>query len=408
MPKHVAIYIFNNDDKHGLIETVMSGKVISEFSNLKGALFSEITLNRFLDEEIRHGKFNISTETKNSLQYSSEGERKKALLLYIISQNPDFLVIDNVFGNLDIASQAVIENNLTDLSKSISIVQITNRKDDILPFINTLYHLKERELVKINNTNKFDETQQTIFLKNLPQPNNTLRNVSNPLVKFDKVSVNYSDRPILNSISWEIKLGEFWQLIGPNGSGKSTILSMIFGNNPKAYGQNITLFGVKKGSGESIWDIKQKIGYFSSEMLRGFKRNDAIGNMIVSGFFDTIGLYKTPTNAQIKIAQQWLHVLNMFDSRKQSFLSLSRGHQRLVLIARAMVKNPPLLILDEPTNGLDDFDATLFCELINKIASETNTAIVYVSHRKENGLNPNFIYKLSPSKIGSTGKRLKI
>lgn len=405
MPKHVAVYISNKDDKHRLIEAVMSGKLIPEFSNLKGALFSEITLNRFIDEEIRHGQFNIATETKNSLQHSSEGERKKALLLHIISQKPDFLVIDNVFGNLDVTSQALIKNKLIHLSKRISIVQIANRKSDILPFINTIFQLKDYELVKVNNTNKFNETHQNIFFKNVPQPGNTFKDTSNPLVKFDKVSVNYRDRPILNAISWEIKLGEFWQLIGPNGSGKSTILSMIFGDNPKAYGQNITLFGVKKGSGESIWDIKQKIGYFSSEMLRGFKRNDAIGNMIVSGFFDTIGLYKTPTNAQIKIAQHWLHVLNMFDIRKQSFLSLSRGHQRLVLIARAMVKNPPLLILDEPTNGLDDSDATLFCVLINKIASETNTAILYVSHRKEAGLQPDFVYQLTPSEIGSTGRQ---
>lgn len=407
MPEHVAVYISNNDDKHRLIETVISGKLISDFSNLKGALFSEITLNRYIDEEIRHGQFNVTTERKNNLQHSSEGEQKKALLQHVISQNPDFLVIDNVFGNLDISAQAAIENKLNDLSKSISIVQITNRKRDILPFINTLFQLKNHELVKINNTNEIGEIHQNIFLKALPKPDSTFKDPSNPLVKFDKVSVSYRDKPILKAISWEIKLGEFWQLIGPNGSGKSTILSMIFGDNPKAYGQNITLFGLKKGSGESIWEIKQKIGYFSSEMLRGFKRNDAIGNMIVSGFFDTIGLYKTPTSAQIKMAQHWLHVLNMFDLRKQSFLSLSRGHQRLVLIARAMVKNPPLLILDEPTNGLDDCDVRLFCALINKIASETSTAILYVSHRKEEGLNPDFIYELLPSKIGSVGKQVK-
>ena len=405
MHKHIAVYISNNDDKQRLIENVMSGKLISEFSNLKGALFSEITLNRFIDEEIRHGQFNVTTETKNSLVNSSEGERKKALLLHIISQKPDYLVLDNVFGNLDVSSQSTIENTLTDLSAKIPIIQIANRKRDILSFMSSVFQLKDNELIEINSTYKLNNTHQKIFFESLPQTVNAFKGINNPLIKFDRVFVNYRDRPILNAISWEIKLGEFWQLIGPNGSGKSTILSMIFGDNPKAYGQNITLFGVKKGSGESIWEIKQKIGYFSSEMLRGFKRNDAIGNMIVSGFLDTIGLYKTPTNSQIKIAQHWLYVLNMFDIRKQSFLSLSRGHQRLVLIARAMVKNPPLLILDEPTNGLDDADATLFCELINKIALETNTAILYVSHRKEENLKPDFVYELIPTKTGSIGKQ---
>ncbi|WP_405292727.1 ATP-binding cassette domain-containing protein [Algibacter sp. Ld11] len=378
------------------------GELLPSFSKLNGALFSEIVLNKFIDEEIRHGKNDVATETKNSLLHSSEGERKKALLDHIIAQKPDYLVIDNVFGNLDVATQAHIEKQLEALSKTISIIQIANRKFDFLGFIKNTYKLKEGKLVEFSNTE--NKVEAFHFVEALPFLERHNENeILNPLVRFNKVSIHYRERPILKEISWEIKSGEFWQLMGPNGSGKSTMLSMIFGDNPKAYGQDITLFGVKKGSGESIWDIKQKIGYFSSEMLRGFTRRDAIGNMVVSGFFDTVGLYKTPTNAQIKIAQQWLRVLNMFDIRKQCFLSLSRGHQRLVLIARAMVKNPPLLILDEPTNGLDDSDAALFCELINKISAETNTAILYVSHRKEANLDPDFIYQLVPSENGSEG-----
>ncbi len=402
MQTHLAIYISNSFDKESLIKTIFLGELLPSFSKLNGALFSEIVLNKFIDEEIRHGKNDVATETKNSLLHSSEGERKKALLDHIIAQKPDYLVIDNVFGNLDVATQAHIEKQLEALSKTISIIQIANRKFDFLGFIKNTYKLKEGKLVEFSNTE--NKVEAFHFVEALPFLERHNENeILNPLVRFNKVSIHYRERPILKEISWEIKSGEFWQLMGPNGSGKSTMLSMIFGDNPKAYGQDITLFGVKKGSGESIWDIKQKIGYFSSEMLRGFTRRDAIGNMVVSGFFDTVGLYKTPTNAQIKIAQQWLRVLNMFDIRKQCFLSLSRGHQRLVLIARAMVKNPPLLILDEPTNGLDDSDAALFCELINKISAETNTAILYVSHRKEANLDPDFIYQLVPSENGSEG-----
>lgn len=404
MQTHLAIYISNSFDKESLIKTIFLGELLPSFSKLNGALFSEIVLNKFIDEEIRHGKNDVATETKNSLLHSSEGERKKALLDHIIAQKPDYLVIDNVFGNLDVATQAHIEKQLEALSKTISIIQIANRKFDFLGFIKNTYKLKEGKLVKFSNTeNKVEAFHFVEALPFLERHNHNDNEILNPLVRFNKVSIHYRERPILKEISWEIKSGEFWQLMGPNGSGKSTMLSMIFGDNPKAYGQDITLFGIKKGSGESIWDIKQKIGYFSSEMLRGFTRRDAIGNMVVSGFFDTVGLYKTPTNAQIKIAQQWLRVLNMFDIRKQCFLSLSRGHQRLVLIARAMVKNPPLLILDEPTNGLDDSDAALFCELINKISAETNTAILYVSHRKEANLDPDFIYQLVPSENGSEG-----
>ncbi|WP_308993737.1 ATP-binding cassette domain-containing protein [Mariniflexile litorale] len=405
MKNHIAIYISNNDDKLLLIERIISGSTFKELTNLKYALFSEITLNKFIEEEMIHGQFDVQTDTKNSLLHSSEGERKKALLHHIISQNPDYIITDNVFGNLDVEKQAAIEKTLTTLSNKTLIVQITNRKEEILPFINKVYTVEGHALVPFNKQVAKDINTPIRFVEALPKPYRPIADNINPLIKFNKVSVAYQDRPILNAISWEIKRGEFWQLLGANGAGKSTMLSMIYGDNPKAYGQDITLFGVKKGSGESVWDIKRKIGYFSSEMLRGFKRLDSIANMIVSGFFDSVGLYKEPTNEQINITEQWLHVLNMYPIRKQNFLELSKGHQRLVLIARAMVKHPPLLILDEPTNGLDDFDVNLFTELINKIAKETDTAILYVSHRKEAGLNPDFMYQLTPNPTGSTGKQ---
>ncbi len=408
LKNHIAIYITNNDDKQRLIERIVSGEVFEGFANLKHALFSEITLDKFIDEEMVHGRFDVLTEKKNSLLHASEGERKKALLNHIILQNPDYIIADNVFGNLDAAKQAAIEKTLAALSSKTLIVQITNRKEEVLSIIDRTYTLQNDTLVEFNQVEALDTNKPITFVEALPQPYRPIPEHIDPLVKFNKVSVSYEGRPILNAISWEINRGEFWQLIGANGSGKSTMLSMIYGDNPKAYGQDMMLFGVKKGSGESVWDVKNKIGYFSSDMIRGFKRLDSIGNMVVSGFFDSVGLYQTPTNEQIKITGQWLHVLQMYHIRKHNFLELSKGHQRLVLIARAMVKHPPLLILDEPTNGLDDFDAKLFSELINKIAKETDTAILYVSHRKEAGLNPDFIYELTPNRTGSTGHKTKV
>ncbi len=397
----------NNESKDTVIEQIKQGYLIKGLETLKGILFSEITLNNFIQEERVHGQFKVKTITKNALKNSSQGERKQALLEFVIKQNPDYIILDNVLGNLDANAQSRILHKLKHIGSKVLLVQLTNRSDDILPFIKTLYKVNNNVL-KPFKKGVTGMLQETSFINALPQPDAPFNALINPIVKFTNVSVSYLERPILNGINWEIKTGEFWHLIGPNGSGKSTILSMIFGENPKAFGQNILLFGNKKGSGESVWDIKRKIGYFSSDMLLGFTRLDSVGNMIVSGFFDTIGLYKTPTNTQIKIAQQWLEVLGMSHIKTKDFLALSNGHQRLVLIARAMVKHPPLLILDEPTNGLDDHDANLFCQLINKIARETQTAILYVSHRKEKTLlNPDFIYELVPEKTGSLGRVIK-
>ncbi|MDO5972073.1 ATP-binding cassette domain-containing protein [Flavivirga aquimarina] len=404
MYHHTAFYISNKDNKKKLIEGIISGEILSDYIDLKGALFSELTVNKIIEEEKRHGRFDVVTSTKNSLEKSSEGERRKALLAHIISKKPDYIIVDNVFDNLDVNAQENIVSTLSDLSKQISIIQIANRRLDILPFIEKVYKLQEGNL--IDDVHLKNQPTQPNFIASIPKYESQIQIKGNTLIKFNDVTINYKDRTIVKNIFWEVKKEEFWHLKGPNGSGKSTLLSLITGDNVKGYNKDVMLFGVKKGSGESVWDIKKKIGYFSSEMLRGFKRLDSIGNMIASGFYDTIGLYKTPTNAQIKITHQWLHVLNMYDIRKKNFLELSRGHQRLVLIARAMVKNPPLLILDEPLTGLDDNDISLFSELINKIAQESNTSILYVSHRKEPGLNPDYIYELIPGECGSIGREI--
>ena len=408
MQKHIALYISNKDDKNKLVEHILSKNFIVDYSKLKGAIFSKKTLDKFIDEEVRHGNFDVVTSTKNSLLNSSEGERKKALLKHLVLQNPEYILVDNVFGNLDVNAQKNIEKTLTSLSYKIPVIQITNRKKEVLPFIDNLYKLENQKLVLYKEIDILKKEEIKYFSQDLPKPYSLIKSQFDSLIKFNNVTISYGNRTIVNNINWEIRPGEFWQLIGPNGSGKSTLLSLISGDNPKAYNQDITLFGVKKGSGESVWDVKRKIGYFSSEYLRGFERLHSIEKMIISGFFDSIGLYKIPSERQIMLAHQWLKVLNMFNVKDKSFLSLSVGHQRLVLIARAMVKHPPLLILDEPTNGLDDNDAELFSKLVNKIATESNTAILYVSHRKEESLlKPSFIYQLLPEPTGSVGKTIK-
>ena len=192
-------------------------------------------------------------------------------------------------------------------------------------------------------------------------------------------------------------------MAGPNGSGKSTLLALITGDSAKGYGQNLLLFGVRKGSGESVWEIKKKIGYFTPIMSSQFERQDSIEQMIVSGFFDSVGLYIQPSDRQIQLAREWLVVIGMTSQKNKPFRFLSVGQQRMVLVARAMVKHPPLLILDEPCAGLDDEMAAIFTTLIHTIAAETNTAILYVSHKDEAGLMPDKVFQLSPSAGGSIG-----
>jgi len=307
VPKHIAIYISNKENKNKFLNRITSGELIKELFNLNGAVFSEIKLNKFIEEEIRYGHFDIQTKTKNSLRNSSEGERKKALLSHILLQNPDYIVLDNVFDSLDIKSQSEIKNKLIQLSNQLLVVQITTRKIDILSFIKEVFMLQDGKLQFLDITKKNKESSGRV-IRNIPKSYKLEKKNFKSLIKLKNVNVSYGQRPILKNIYWEIKPNEFWQLIGPNGSGKSTILTLISGDNPKGFLQDMTLFGMKKGSGETVWDIKRHIGFFSSEMLIGFKRSDTIENMIISGFSDSIGLYNDPTDIQIDIAQKWLRI----------------------------------------------------------------------------------------------------
>jgi len=252
------------------------------------------------------------------------------------------------------------------------------------------------EIIKDEDADSFRRAQsQDInphFFR-LPQGYAENHTDTDPLIELRAVSVHYAEKQVLNNVNWIIRKGEFWQLTGPNGAGKSTLISMITGDNPKAYGQNMMLFGRKKGSGESIWDIKRQIGYFTPDMIHQFTRVDTVENMIISGLNDSVGLYIEPSDLQKDIARGWLDMLGT-SFRNRTFQNLSLGQQRMVMVARAMVKHPPLLILDEPTIELDDANSRLFIDMVKAIASEKQIAIIYVSHRDEENLQPDKIFEL--------------
>ncbi|WP_423998249.1 ATP-binding cassette domain-containing protein [Maribacter sp. IgM3_T14_3] len=404
--KHWVIYLDNNSDKKGFLKDIQKGQLPQELQDYKhkiGRFFSAFTLEELIDEEDKHDKKIISSDHQ-ALETMSSGEQKRALLHYLLKENPDYVILDNPFDNLDIAFQEELKTILKDHSKHISFIQLASRKSDTLSFINCYGRLNKNMFTIVKNTSSNDNNITSTFnAVRIPQSITTYSNIESPLIDFKNVSISYGSKKILNAINWTVKKGDFWQLSGANGSGKSTMLSMIFGDNPKAYGQEIYLFGNKKGSGESVWDIKQKIGYYAPAMTLKFNGRHSIEHMLISGLNDSVGLYTIPTELQKRIIKQWLLLLDLYPIKNRYFNTLSTGQQRLVMTARAMVKRPPILILDEPTAGMDDDSAALLVSLVNKFAKETDTAIIFVSHRKEKGLQPERILDLIPSANGSSG-----
>lgn len=408
--KNYAILIDNQSQTRNLVFDVLKGTPIPGFESIQnknGLLFSRSEIERFMDEEERHDTKIITKASSQSLKSMSSGEQKKALLNYLLQQKPDFLVLVNPYDNLDIATQAYLKEKLLSTSKSIPLVQVVSRLDDILSVTTDFFKLDKSILQSyIDEADFWKENKKKSFqfTEVIPPPIEPIIVDGDELVNFKNISVSFDGNQVLDKINWVIKKGEFWQLIGPNGSGKTTMLSMVTGDSHKGYGQDLILFGQKKGSGESVWDLKEKIGYFTPAMTDKFNGYHTLENMVISGIYDSIGLYKKASDQARSLARSWIKLLHLEDKRNMQFLNLTAGEKRLVMTARAMIKHPPLLILDEPTAGLDDENAALFVSLVNKIAEESDTAIVFVSHRKEIGLEPQFDYILEMKKTGSKGK----
>ena len=406
MSAHWAIFLDNDSHKRAFIANLMSNNPPKEFEGLAskvGMHFSKTAVRAYIEEEKRHGSTKLTTN-KQTLKTMSSGEQKKALLHHILQSDPDYIILDNPFDNLDKATQEALRAQLEQLATDTNLIQLLSRKDDLLPFITNYAQLKKSTVVLINDISQL-ATKAIVFDRSIPPSLNPPPFDQDVLIQLKNISVSYVGKPVLNRIDWTIKKGEFWELKGPNGSGKTTILSMVTGENPKGYGQELYLFGQRKGSGESVWDIKKNIGYFTPALTDSFSGYHSIEHMLISGLNDSIGLYTKPTETQLRLAKEWLLMLNLWPRKDELFYRFSAGQKRLIMCARAMIKHPVLLILDEPTAGLDDSSASLFVALVNKFANESETAIIYVSHRSEPELTPEFVYQLIPGKHGSLGSQ---
>jgi molybdate transport system ATP-binding protein len=195
------------------------------------------------------------------------------------------------------------------------------------------------------------------------------------LVSLRNVTIRYGSKTILDQFSWTINRGERWVLKGPNGAGKSTLLSLITADNPQSYSQDITLFGRKRGTGESIWDIKRNIGYVSPEMHLYFKETGTSFAVVASGLFDLLGVTRKVNEQQTEQVDACLAMFGLGYLRDRPFHTLSTGEQKMILITRAFV--------DEPCQGLDQEQVQRVKDVIDYLAATTDMTLIFVSHYAE-------------------------
>ena len=332
----------------------------------------------------------------------SSGELRKFQLTKALMGKPSLLILDNPFIGLDASTRTFLQDLLCKLIEEthLHVILLLSRTEDIPPFIT---HVVPVEGLVCGEKQKLSLRAEQSEAKSLEDtyvdaPEILCRyaplddKMGAPLddkaeqpevIRLNKVSIRYDERTILKELDWVVRTGEKWALTGDNGSGKSTLLSLICADNPQSYACDISLFGRKRGTGESIWEIKKHIGYVSPEIHRAYLKNMPAIDIVASGLHDSVGLYVRPKPEQRGVCEHWMEVFGIGDLKDRSFLQLSSGEQRLVLLARAFVKDPDLLILDEPLHGLDTRNRAHVKGIIEAFCKHPDKTLIMVSHYQD-------------------------
>lgn len=351
-------------------------------------------------------RMRISQLAGRKLLQLSNGERKRTQMAAALLQKPDLMVLDQPFVGLDVASREQLNGLIAEQMKAgISFVVICS-PELIPPGVSQVLELHAGEQLQLTAVDTFQSKlkhEEAAPAELSPKLLERLSANSEPVedvVRMRKVDVTIGEKQILKNIDWNVKSGEQWALLGHNGAGKTTLLSLVTADNPQGYTNDLVLFDRKRGSGESIWDIKNRIGYVSPELHLYFLRGEGIFNtipgmgskahqrydslscmdVVISGFRNEIGFASEPTDLQRDRAEAWFDALGLTALKGGLFIHASLGEQRSLLLARALVKSPDLLILDEPCQGLDPEQTRRFVQLLDQICRHLQTTLVYVTH----------------------------
>jgi molybdate transport system ATP-binding protein len=326
------------------------------------------------------------------VQALSSGETARVLFARALVQGPRLLILDEPFNGLDARARSeLVDLVMARIADGLKIVLITHRPAELLPAITHLA-LLEAGRIKAQGPR---EAVAPLWVGSAPEkksaarhptpPIQAARTATNvpPLIEMRSVRVTYGEKRVLDRISWAMYPGQHWAIAGPNGAGKTTLLALISGDNLQAYSNEIYLFGRRRGSGESVWEIKKKIGLVTPHFHAGYQKRLTAFEAVCSGWFDSVGLYRRCSSGQKAAARHQMTRHGIDHLAEHPFDRLSHGQQRLVLIARALVKGPPLLILDEPCAGLDTDHRQILLAQLDAIAAEGASQLLYVTHHPD-------------------------
>jgi molybdate transport system ATP-binding protein len=355
------------------------------------------------------GRLEIGNLLFRSVRSLSTGELRKVLIARALMKSPRLLILDEPFEGLDEKGRELLARSIEQLMAGpLRVILVAHHLEEIVSPVTHVLLVKDGQVFRQGPKEEVLTSQNLTRLYGcellLGKNNGTYsvsyapeldREIELPrecqevlpeseegLVEMEDTTVKYGEVVVLDRLNWSMKRGENWAILGPNGAGKSTIVKLILGENLQAYANRIFLFGKRKGSGETIWEIKKRIGFVSAELQAQYRKKMDSYEVIASGFQDSIGLYRAPSREEREAVDRWVDLLEVKDLAKQPFHQLSFGQRRMVLLARAMVKSPLLLIADEPCHGLDVANRRRILKILERIG-RTKTSLLYITDRRE-------------------------
>ena len=322
----------------------------------------------------------------------STGESRKLMVLKALLDEAQLLICDNPFDSLDQGMvQALSETFRLAVESGVAVILLLSNRSDIPDWVEKFGHVEAGLLTVFDGARDAQLARLeaaigagAIVQPGIPECAIRLDAYDAPYIaELNHCTVRYGDRNVLDALTVRLAPLQHTLVTGENGAGKSTLLGLITGDCMQCFSNEVSVFGHRRGTGESVWDVKRQLGLVSNDLHRRYTvRCDAL-SVVCSGFFDSIGLYDTPTEPQIRMGREWLRAVDMADQAQTPFQSLSYGEQRLVLIARAMVKSPLLLVLDEPTQGLDELNRKRVLGFMSAIEARQHSTLLFVSHRQD-------------------------
>lgn len=338
--------------------------------------------------------FGLDPLLRRAVHQLSHGETRKLLLARAWMKHPRLLILDDPFTGLDGAFRDVLRTELDRLAaRGVTLVLVTSRPEELPSCVNRVLCVADHRVDAIVSRSELDVRATAKDWSNhrrserLPESSPAARVLekqgpATALVRMSNVSVRYGASVVLSNASFTLLRGQCWALLGPNGAGKTTLLSLILADNPQGYSNDVEVFGIRRGTGESIWDIKSRIGSASPELHAHMPPEVHALDIVVSGFAGTIHPHADCTPEQTKNAAATLLAFAP-GAVGRRFGELSFAEQRLVLIARALVRDPELLVLDEPCHGLDADNRARVLSAVNRAAWTRGTSIIFVTHQAD-------------------------